>query len=295
MGLNMNNWDEVKTALHVARIGTVSGAADVLGVHHATVIRHIDALEEQLGVKLFQRHPRGYTATEAGEDLCRVAQSAQEQFAHFASRARGQGDSVSGELVVTTLSLLAPQLSPIFASFLVDYPDINLRILTDERVFKLEYGEAHMAIRLGKMPDEPDNVVIPVGRFRNAIYGSRAYFKAHGKPQSIDDLMHHLFIMQIGDSVRAPFARWLRGLPNRPREVMQTTSITAHDLAIQSGIGLGFVSCERAEVLGLELAISEQPEWGDDIWLVTHMDLHKMTKVQAMIQHIKTRAKNNWS
>ena len=65
MGFNMNNWDEVKTALHVARIGTVSGAADVLGVHHATVIRHIDALEEQLGVKLFQRHPRGYTATEA--------------------------------------------------------------------------------------------------------------------------------------------------------------------------------------------------------------------------------------
>ena len=37
--------------------------------------------------------------------------------------------------------------------------------------------------------------------------------------------------------------------------------------------------------LGLELAMAEQPEWGDDIWLVTHMDLHKMTKVQAMIQH----------
>ena len=94
----MDNWDEVKTALHVARIGTVSGAAEILGVHHATVIRHIDALEERLGVKLFQRHPRGYTATEAGEDLCRVAQTAQEQFAQFASRARGQGDSVSGEL-----------------------------------------------------------------------------------------------------------------------------------------------------------------------------------------------------
>ena len=80
----MDNWDEVKTALHVARIGTVSGAAEVLGVHHATVIRHIDALEERLGVKLFQRHPRGYTATEAGEDLCRVAQTAQDQFAQFA-------------------------------------------------------------------------------------------------------------------------------------------------------------------------------------------------------------------
>ena len=101
--------------------------------------------------------------------------------------------------------------------------------------------------------------------------------------------------MQIGDSVRAPFARWLHGLPTPPREVMQTTSMTAHDLAIQSGVGLGFVSQARAVGLGLELAMAEQPEWGDDIWLVTHMDLHKMTKVQAMIQHIKKWAKENWT
>ncbi len=228
----MDNWDEVKTALYVARFGTVSGAAEVLGVHHATVIRHIDALEERLGVKLFQRHPRGYSATEAGKDLYRVAQTAQEQFTQFASRARGQGDSVSGELVVTTLSVLTPKLNPMFASFLGAYPDINLRILSDERVFKLEYGEAHLAIRLGKMPDEPDNIVIPLGRFRNAIYGSPEYFAAHGKPQSEEDLARHMFVMQIGDSVRAPFARWLHGLPTPPREVMQTTSITAHDLAI---------------------------------------------------------------
>jgi len=291
----MDNWDEVKTALYVARLGTVSGAAEVLGVHHATVIRHIDALEERLGVKLFQRHPRGYSATEAGKDLYRVAQTAQEQFTQFASRARGLGDSVSGELVVTTLSVLTPKLNPMFASFLGTYPDINLRILSDERVFKLEYGEAHLAIRLGKMPDDPDNIVIPLGRFRNAIYGSPEYFAAHGKPQSEEDLARHMFVMQIGDSVRAPFARWLHGLPTPPREVMQTTSITAHDLAIQSGVGLGFLSQARAAELGLELAIAEQAEWGDDIWLVTHMDLHKMTKLQAMIQHIRKWAKENWS
>ena len=285
----------MKTALYVPRFGTVSGAAEVLGVHHATVIRHIDALEERLGVKLFQRHPRGYSATEAGKDLYRVAQTAQEQFTQFASRARGQGDSVSGELVVTTLSVLTPKLNPMFANFLGAYRDINLRILSDERVFKLEYGEAHLAIRLGKMPDEPDNIVIPLGRFRNAIYGSPEYFAEHGKPQSEEDLARHMFVMQIGDSVRAPFARWLHGLPTPPREVMQTTSITAHDLAIQSGVGLGFLSQARAAGLGLELAMAEQAEWEDDIWLVTHMDLHKMTKLQAMIQHIKKWAKENWS
>jgi len=75
----MENWDEIRTAFQVARLGTVSGAAEVLGVHHATVIRHIDALEKRLGAKLFQRHARGYTPTEAGRDLLLVAQTTEEQ------------------------------------------------------------------------------------------------------------------------------------------------------------------------------------------------------------------------
>ena len=113
----MDNWDEVRTAFQVARMGTVSGAAEVLGVHHATVIRHIDALERRLGVKLFQRHARGYTATEAGADLLRVAQATEDQFNQLAGRLKGQGDEVSGELVVTSLGSLAPLLVPVLAEF----------------------------------------------------------------------------------------------------------------------------------------------------------------------------------
>lgn len=71
--MNLAPWDELRTALQVARAGTVSGAAQALGVHHATVIRHIDALEDRLGVKLFQRHAKGYTPTEAGAALADVA------------------------------------------------------------------------------------------------------------------------------------------------------------------------------------------------------------------------------
>ena len=94
----MDNWDEIRTAYQVARNGTVSGAAEALGVHHATVIRHIDALETRLGVKLFQRHARGYTATEAGSDLLVVAQATEDQFTQLAGRIKGQGEGVSGDL-----------------------------------------------------------------------------------------------------------------------------------------------------------------------------------------------------
>ena len=92
----MEAWDEIRTALHVARLGTVSAAAEALGVHHATVIRHVDALEARLGARLFQRHARGYAPTEAGRDLLGVAQDAEDRFAQLAGRIRGQGDGTAG-------------------------------------------------------------------------------------------------------------------------------------------------------------------------------------------------------
>ena len=109
--MSISTWDEIRTAFHVARMGTVSGAAEALGVHHATVIRHIDALEARLGVKLFQRHARGYTATEAGLDLLQVAQATDDQFTQLVGRIRGRGDEVSGELVVTSLTSVSPRLT----------------------------------------------------------------------------------------------------------------------------------------------------------------------------------------
>ena len=134
----MDNWDEVRTAYQVARLGTVSGAADVLGVHHATVIRHIDALEKRLGVKLFQRHARGYTPTEAGADLLRVAQATHDQFQQLAGRIKGRGNDMSGDLVLTSLPGLAHLLTPALVAFQQEHPKLVLRYLTGERLFRLE-------------------------------------------------------------------------------------------------------------------------------------------------------------
>src|SRR5690606_23706675 len=113
--------------------------ADKLGVHHATVIRHIDALEGQLGVKLFQRHARGYTATEAGADLLQVAQATEDQFTQLAGRIKGRGEGVSGELVVTSLVEFSPLLVPVMVDFQRENPGLIIKFLTGERLFRLEY------------------------------------------------------------------------------------------------------------------------------------------------------------
>jgi DNA-binding transcriptional LysR family regulator len=288
----MDNWDEIRTAFQVARKGTVSGAAEQLGVHHATVIRHIDALEQRLGVKLFQRHARGYTATEAGQDLLQVAQATDDQFTQLAGRIKGQGEGVSGDLVITSLGMASRMLTPILVDFQAEHPEVRIRYRTGDRVFRLEYGEAHVAIRAGTMPEEPDNVVQPFMQQQMALVASDKYVARHGMPSGIDDLKDHYFVTHDSDKTRAPFSLWLRDIVSEDRLIYRATDNRNMQDAIISGAGIGFVLSQELKIHPeLTEVIPRQTEWSGPLWIVTHVDLHRTTKVQAFLRFLKDRIK----
>lgn len=284
----MDHWDEIRTACHVARAGTVSGAADSLGIHHATVIRHVDALEERMGVKLFQRHARGYTPTEAGADLARIASATEEQFIQLGARLKGQGDDVSGEVVVTALASFSPRLTPVLADFQHAYPNTLVRLRTGLRLFQLEYGEAHVAVRAGQAPQEPDNVV---QRFLNldlSLYVAQDYVDRFGMPTE-DTLDQHRFIGGDDIGSRAPFMRWMNEHIPDENITFRVTDDVSLQQALRSGAGIGFAA--RGEFPELIEVMPPQPEWLSEFWLVTHVDLHRTAKVQAVLTWLKEAAK----
>jgi DNA-binding transcriptional LysR family regulator len=290
--MSFDHWDEIRTAYQVARLGTVSGAAEVLGVHHATVIRHIDALEARLGAKLFQRHARGYTATEAGQDLLSIASVADDQFTQLAGRIKGRGDEVTGDLIVTSLGELSPLIVPTIAAFQERHPDLRVRLISDARLFRLEYGEAHVAIRAGKLPDQPDNVVQPFFTLTLRLVASKAYVDAHG-PLNDDTLDSHRFIGPNEDTPRAPHYRWLmETVPDR-NVVFRASDMRAAKEAVVAGIGIGFVaSWDMDRTADLVDMLPTLEEWSAKIWLVTHMDLHRTAKVQSFVRHLKSEVKS---
>lgn len=288
----MDSWDEIKTAFQVARMGTVSGAADVLGVHHATVIRHIDALEGRLGVKLFQRHARGYTATEAGQDLLRVATATDDQFNQLASRIKGRGNDVSGDLVVTSLIDIASRMAPLLVAFQEQHPDLVVRYLTGERLFRLEYGEAHVAIRAGTAPDQPDNVVQEFHPHRIGLYASPAYISRYGKPDGVESFADHRFVAHDSDQSRAPFEQWLRRNAPASNIKFRSTDTRALRAAILAGAGIGFLPTFEARNNPELIEVHpHQEEWSGPLWLVTHVDLHRTAKVQKFLAFLKAAAK----
>ena len=289
----IETWDEIRTAYQVARLGTVSGAAEALGVHHATVIRHIDALEGRLGVKLFQRHARGYSATEAGQDLLQVASATAEQFDQLEGRLHGHSAKVTGELVITSLEILSPLLAPVLAQFQAEHPELKIRFLTDTRLFRLEYGEAHVAIRAGRPSVDPDNVVQRLFTQRMSLYGTRGYAEKHGLIGPDLDLEGHLFVGSADDTPRAQFLAWIADTVPADQVVFRTSEIRTGFDAVRAGIGAGFLPVWQAQKdPDLVLLSPHSDRWDTAIWLVTHVDLHRTAKVHSVTAALKVAAKD---
>ena len=293
--MSVDTWDEIRTAYQVARLGTVSAAAEVLGVHHATVIRHIDALEKRLGARLFQRHARGYTATEAGQELLKVAQTTEEHFAQLVSRIKGQGETVAGELVVTTITGISTLLTPVFAAFQEAHPAVTIRFISDMRVFRLDHGEAHVAIRAGAVPQEPDNVVLPLVRMRMGLYAATSYVKRHGLPEGRADFARHRFVGTDDTGARAAFFRWMQDNVAPELVTFRTSDPIANLDAIRGGLGIGFLPSRAArDDAALVEIMPPLPEWDAALWVVTHVDLHRSLKVQSFLAILKAQAAD-WS
>lgn len=284
----MDNWNEIRTAAHVARLGTISAAAAELGVHRATVTRHIDDLEASLGAKLFQRHARGFTATELGRELLRVADATDEHFGQLIRQAKGQSGALSGEITITTLEGLETYILPRISEFSALHPDIRVQFITTESLMKLEYGQAHIAFRAGARPDDPDNVVRRLMNVDMALFASKTYVAANGQPSSVEQLKRHRFVGTLGEAGRAPFNQWLYDTIGADRIKFAVNQTNAQAAGLDAGLGIGFqpVSVARENPNLVEI-MSTRPEWQISIWMVTHVDLHRSAKVQAFIKHFK--------
>ena len=158
---------------------------------------------------------------------------------------------------------------------------------------RLEYGEEHVAIRDGTPQETPDNVVQPFGTLAIGLYASEAYIRKHGQPRGDADYANHYFVGSDDAESRAPFSRWLHEAVPAERIVFRCSDILHYRDAILAGGGIGFMAKWDAQrVEGLVEIAAPRDDWSAPFWLVTHVDLHRTTKVQTFLKFLKEEAKS---
>jgi DNA-binding transcriptional LysR family regulator len=287
----MERWSELRTAYKVARLGTVSAAAEALGFHRATVNRHIDLLEQDLGAKIFIRHARGYTLTDAGQDMLDVANRADELFTDLEGRSRGHAGQLSGELTVTALIGVVPLIMPAIKAFHLAHPKTPIEFVAGAKLARLEHGEAHVAFRAGAKSQEPDYVVLPFRSFRFGLYASQDYIARNGRPSG-QQFSGHRFVGNVGERSPIPYSDWMEENVDRADLSFRTSDQQVIRGAVKMGFGLGFLAEQDAKGdPNLVEIIPPDDAWTASIWIVTHVDLHRTAKVQEFLRFVREAEK----
>ena len=170
------DWDDIRYFLVLARTGSLSAAARVLGVTHVTVSRRITRLETERGVKLFDRRQKGYLLSTAGERLMAEGEAVENSCLDFERKIRGQSDVLSGPLTISIPETALIDLSVPIAAFMRSYPDVQLTVLATSEQLNLNQLQADVLIRMTDTPPE-----LLVGRQLAEIplyaYGRKDYVK----------------------------------------------------------------------------------------------------------------------
>ena len=219
--------------------------------------------------------------------MLRVARATDDQLAQLRGRIRGRAASLSGEVVVTTVEIVAPSLIPALSSFRVSQPEVRVRVEVSDRVFHLEYGEAHVAVRAGREPTDPDNVVESYGAMESALFAHPDYLAERGVPDGVDALRKHDVVADADASASLSFTRWIHAHVGIDRIVFGSANERINLLALRLGLGIGFCPVDLGRGWGLEMVIPPRRAWATPLWLVTHVDLHRSPKVQAMLRALR--------
>ena len=280
------NWDNARFFLAVARTSTLRGAAQRLGVDQATVGRRIAGLEEELSAKLFLRTSTALVLTPAGEALIGPAE-AMEQAAHtIERRVAGIDEQLAGTIrVATTDTMAATFVLPAIARLRQQHPGIDVVCMASKSIANLTKREADVAVRTLR-PDASDLIARRIGQMETGVYASRSYVAARGEPEEGAAFAGHDLVLYPRNEV--PWM-WddLCGEPiTRGRVVLQSNSATALIEAVAAGMGMTELVCRRAEAYPQLVRVLPNRRSLQDVWLVTHADLHKTARVRALLDCI---------
>ena len=274
------DWDDLRFALAVSEAGSLAAAARRLGVNHTTVLRRVNGLEAKLGVRLFERLATGYVPTVAGAEALAVAGRLGATVETLRRRLAGRDLRLSGPLRVTTVdTLVMTILMPHFAAFGAANPDVTLEIVVSSVMANLTRRDADVAIRAAVAV--PDTLVgrrvcdIPF-----AIYGP-------DPDAAIDRGPWIGFDESLAETA---VAQWMRGLPPSAVIACRVDSMMAAREAARAGFGIALLPCHLGDGTPDLVRLGPPvPDVRPSLWLLTHEDLRRTTRVRAFLDFMARR------
>ena len=287
----MLDWNDLRYFIAVARRGSTLAAAKSLRTSQTTVARRIAALEQALGIQLFEKRQAGYILTPAGNALLDRAAQVEKAADAFSEASGALVRDTSGTVRITTQEIFAVTLlAPILRELHESHPEILIELDDSQDFRDLGEGEADIGLR-SAVGDLGSGIV---GRRlcddEWTLYCSRDYAAKHGVPRTRNQLRKHSFIGGGGPKLWRAYSAWLHDLGLDDRVIMHHASATGMMSAIRSGHGIAVLPRIVADAdPDLIQCVPPKAGHGRVMWLVTHERVRRTPRVRVVIDFLYDR------
>ena len=282
---NPIDWNQLRAFLATAETGSLSAAARQLGLTQPTLGRQVSAIEERMGVTLFERGGKAMALTPTGLDLLAHARAMGAAAQALCLQAAGRSQEVAGVVTVSATDIVAVHLlAPLVNQLREQEPTIAIEVISSDAMSDLLRREADIAIRHVK-PEQPDLVARLICTATAGFYASESYIKVHGHPRTAKDASHLPF---VGADRSGELLRYLQqhGLPIAEANFScYADSSMANWALAQQGLGIGSMMQEIARSTpGIVRVLDDVPPIRFPVWLVTHRELRTSRRIQLVFE-----------
>jgi DNA-binding transcriptional LysR family regulator len=270
------SWDDLRTALHLARGGSVRRAARALGVSHSTILRRLEALEDASGVRLFEKKPDGWELTPAGQDVFDTARDLEEMVNALERRVQGLDARLAGPVRLTLPDPFLPLLLPDIRAIVRAHRDIEVTLAVATGYADLAHREADVALRTAAEPP-PDLVGRRLASAGVGIYGSARYLAG----RATKDLESLDWVGWEAESQMA-FNQWMRRHVPKAHVALRLSNAWAIRDAVDADVGVAILPCALGAAYETWRRVKLVKDASAPLWILTHKDLRTTTRVRVV-------------
>lgn len=234
------DWNLIRSFLIVAETGTLVQSAHKLKLSQPTLGRHINELEEQMGLALFVRSRSGMTLTDAGLTLVEDARRMSADAENFLLKAAGRETVLSGTVRITASEVVATYLLPqILADLRDQEPEVEIELVPTNAVENLLSRDADIAVRMVQ-PGQGDVIARKVNDLEMGSYATKHYIEKFGLPKSPGELLKHRLVGYDRSDLILKQMKIFGYDVHRRNFAFRTDNQVANWELVKSGAGIGF-------------------------------------------------------
>ena len=277
------DWAKLQSFVAVAEHGSLSAAGRATGASQPTLSRHIASLEEELGLRLFDRTSEGLVLTTVGAEIYSSAEEMGLSANQILLVASGRSQEISGSVRISASDTVACYtLPPMLTAMRRAEPRIAIELVASNEENNLLKREADIAVRMFR-PTQNDVITRKVGELKLGFYASSEYLDARGRPKSPEEFLgHDLVGYDQNDGLIRGFKK--AGLDiGREAFSVRTDAMFVHLELVKAGWGIGIIHVDMAaENVTLEAVLPELNIPPLEIWLTAHAELRTSPRIRRV-------------